>query len=127
MTLIYDELKLKPKALIAMTSQPAPVGIRRAAGRFHSRLERDGRFRPVQRRTPTGHQGHEGFAHGFQTLRENCELLYLHTAAYQPDSEAGLDALDPRLAIEWPQQISERSMRDQQHPTINTDFFGVPL
>jgi dTDP-4-dehydrorhamnose 3,5-epimerase len=69
----------------------------------------------------------EGFAHGFQTLRENCELLYLHTAAYQPDSEAGLDALDPRLAIEWPQQISERSMRDQQHPTINADFFGVPL
>jgi dTDP-4-dehydrorhamnose 3,5-epimerase len=26
----------------------------------------------------------EGFAHGFQTLTENCELLYLHTSAYEP-------------------------------------------
>ena len=30
----------------------------------------------------------EGFAHGFQTLAENCELLYLHSVAYVPEAEA---------------------------------------
>jgi len=69
----------------------------------------------------------EGFAHGFQTLTDDCELLYLQTAAHQPNAEAGLDALDPLLAIVWPQQITERSMRDQQHQKISADFAGVSL
>jgi dTDP-4-dehydrorhamnose 3,5-epimerase len=69
----------------------------------------------------------EGFAHGFQTLSENCELLYLHTASYQPDAEVGLDALDQCLAIEWPKPITERSVRDQQHPKITVEFAGVLL
>ncbi len=68
----------------------------------------------------------EGFAHGFQTLTEDCELVYLHTAAYQPDAEDGLDALDPALAIPWPQPVSERSARDQAHAPITTAFNGVP-
>jgi dTDP-4-dehydrorhamnose 3,5-epimerase len=60
----------------------------------------------------------EGFAHGFQTLTADCELLYLHTAAYQPTAEGGLDALDPALAIHWPLPISDRSARDQAHAPI---------
>jgi dTDP-4-dehydrorhamnose 3,5-epimerase len=28
-----------------------------------------------------------GFAHGFQTLTDDCELIYLHTTAYHPESE----------------------------------------
>lgn len=67
----------------------------------------------------------EGFAHGFQTLTEDCELLYLHTAAYQPDAEDGLNALDPRLAIDWPRPISERSARDQAHALITAAFTGL--
>ncbi len=66
-----------------------------------------------------------GFAHGFQALTDNCELLYLHTALYHPDAEAGLDTLDVRLAIEWPLPVSERSARDQRHPPITADFAGV--
>ena len=69
----------------------------------------------------------QGFAHGFQTLTDNCELLYLHTAAYRPEAEAGLNALDERLAIKWPLPITERSMRDQQHPTLADDFAGIKL
>lgn len=69
----------------------------------------------------------EGFAHGFQTLSENCEMLYLHTAAYQPASEGGLNPRDPRLAIEWPLQIAELSRRDAQHPHLAEDFQGVAL
>ena len=69
----------------------------------------------------------EGFAHGFQTLTEDCELIYLHTAAYAPDAEAGLNALDPRLAIAWPMPVLERSARDQQHANLTSDFSGLSL
>jgi len=69
----------------------------------------------------------EGFAHGFQTLTEDCELLYLHTAAYAPDAEAGLNALDHRLNIAWPMPIVERSVRDQQHAMLASEFSGLSL
>ncbi len=69
----------------------------------------------------------EGFAHGFQTLTEQCELIYLHTANYEPKAESGLDALDPRLGINWPIPVVERSMRDQQYARIATEFSGVSV
>jgi dTDP-4-dehydrorhamnose 3,5-epimerase len=67
----------------------------------------------------------EGFAHGFQTLTADCELLYLHTAAYQPDAEDGLDALDPAFAIDWPLPISDRSARDAALPMLSNPDIGV--
>lgn len=60
----------------------------------------------------------EGFAHGFQTLTENCELIYLHTAAYCPSVEGALNPRDPALSINWPLEISELSQRDGSHPMI---------
>lgn len=67
----------------------------------------------------------EGFAHGFQTLTEGCELLYFHTAAYQPDAEGGLNVQDPRLDIRWPETLTELSSRDAGHPSVSADFGGV--
>lgn len=67
----------------------------------------------------------EGFAHGFQTLTEDCELLYFHTAAYQPGTESGLNAKDPKLNIRWPEAITELSPRDAMHPLVTEDFSGV--
>ncbi|MDC1160492.1 dTDP-4-dehydrorhamnose 3,5-epimerase family protein [Luminiphilus sp.] len=69
----------------------------------------------------------EGFAHGFQTLADHCELIYLHTAAYAPEAEAGVDALDPLVGIEWPLPITERSVRDQAHTKINVEFVGLSV
>lgn len=69
----------------------------------------------------------EGFAHGFQTLTEDCEMLYLHTAAYAPEAEAGLNPQDPSLGVKWPLAISEVSTRDTAHPLISTGFEGVNL
>lgn len=69
----------------------------------------------------------EGFAHGFQTLTDNCELIYLHTANYSPESEAGLNALDPKLSIKWPLTISELSARDQKHTMIPLNFSGLSI
>jgi dTDP-4-dehydrorhamnose 3,5-epimerase len=69
----------------------------------------------------------EGFAHGFQTLADDCELLYLHTGAFAPDSEGALNAKDPRLGIEWPLSISCLSARDAGHPLLDDEFLGVAL
>lgn len=69
----------------------------------------------------------EGFAHGFQTLTNDCELLYLHTADYCPHKEGALNALDPRLGIEWPRLILNRSYRDSQHEMISDKFLGIDI
>jgi dTDP-4-dehydrorhamnose 3,5-epimerase len=69
----------------------------------------------------------EGFAHGFQTLTNDCEMLYLHTSAYTPSAEAGLNPQDARLAIAWPLPIAEMSPRDAAHASIGGDFSGVTL
>jgi dTDP-4-dehydrorhamnose 3,5-epimerase len=69
----------------------------------------------------------EGFAHGFQALTDDVELLYCHSAAYMAEAEAGLNARDPTLAITWPLPIAELSPRDAQHPTLNEQFAGVAL
>ena len=67
----------------------------------------------------------EGFAHGFQVLESDSELLYLHTAAYARESEGGLSCSDERLGIRWPLPVRDLSVRDAQHPTLGSDFCGV--
>ncbi|OAI21750.1 dTDP-4-dehydrorhamnose 3,5-epimerase [Methylomonas koyamae] len=69
----------------------------------------------------------QGFAHGFQTLADDCELLYLHSTAYAPAAEGALHALEPRVAIDWPLAITEMSERDRQHPNLTSDFQGIEL
>ncbi|TPQ28515.1 dTDP-4-dehydrorhamnose 3,5-epimerase [Methylomonas koyamae] len=69
----------------------------------------------------------QGFAHGFQTLEDDCELLYLHSTAYAPSAEGALHALEPRVAIDWPLAITEMSERDRQHSNLPSDFQGIEL
>jgi dTDP-4-dehydrorhamnose 3,5-epimerase len=69
----------------------------------------------------------EGFAHGFQALSNDAELLYCHSVAYNLEAEAGLNPKDPRLAIAWPLNITELSVKDAQHPLIDSKFEGVRL
>lgn len=69
----------------------------------------------------------EGFAHGFQTLTNDCELIYLHSMPYNQAAEAALNVLDPMISIAWPQPITERSERDRSHPMLNQDFKGIAL
>ena len=67
----------------------------------------------------------EGFAHGFQTLEPNCEMIYFHSADYEPQSEGAINAQDPRIGISWPELISERSQKDSIIPSclkISKDF-----
>lgn len=69
----------------------------------------------------------QGFAHGFQALEGDCELIYLHSAAYEPQAEGGLDVLDPKLGIAWPLPVSELSARDEGHAMLDGEFTGVVL
>ncbi len=64
-----------------------------------------------------------GFAHGFQSLEDNCELLYMHSEYYNQGSEGGLNILDPALCVEWPLSITCVSQRDANHPKINKSTF----
>jgi len=66
-----------------------------------------------------------GFAHGFQALTDDCEMLYFHTAAHQPQADAGMNVQDPRLAIQFPLPVAGLSPRDAAHPLLDEDFTGV--
>lgn len=67
----------------------------------------------------------EGFAHGFETLTGNCELIYHHTAIYTPGSEGGLKYDDKILAINWPIAIKALSERDKSHNYLDKAFKGI--
>lgn len=67
----------------------------------------------------------EGFAHGFQTLTDDCELLYFHSMPYASGSEGALNAQDPALDIAWPLVITEMSDRDRGHPYLTSQFTGL--
>ena len=69
----------------------------------------------------------EGFAHGFQTLTNDCEMLYFHTADYNLESEGTINALDHRLKIKWPKIITDRSERDNNHPMLKENFLGIEI
>lgn len=67
----------------------------------------------------------EGFAHGFQTLVDDCELLYVHSKSYFPEAEGALNAFDQAFSIEWPLEVTEMSARDRSHPFLTELFEGI--
>lgn len=69
----------------------------------------------------------EGFAHGFQTLTDNAELIYHHSAFYRPEYEHGLRFDDPALAINWPLPVGFISPKDQDYPITDNDFKGIQI
>lgn len=69
----------------------------------------------------------EGFAHGFQTLTDDCEMLYFHTAPYMAKSEGAVNAFDPLIGIQWPHSVSELSDRDKNHSMLEKNYKGLYL
>ena len=67
----------------------------------------------------------QGFAHGFQTLTHDCELLYQHSTIYQPGAEGGLRYNDEAINIQWPEQLTIISERDRSHTLIDEGFTGI--
>jgi dTDP-4-dehydrorhamnose 3,5-epimerase len=68
-----------------------------------------------------------GFAHGFQTLEENCQILYLHTEFHAPAQEGGFRYDSPCLGIDWPLEAAELSDRDRALPELELDFEGIDI
>jgi dTDP-4-dehydrorhamnose 3,5-epimerase len=59
-----------------------------------------------------------GFAHGFATLSDVCEVQYKQTEFYRPASEGGISWNDPDLGITWPFSNPILSKRDQNQPSL---------
>lgn len=57
-----------------------------------------------------------GCAHGFQTLDDEVELVYCHSALHVAAAEGGVHPLDAALAIAWPLPVALLSPRDQALP-----------
>jgi dTDP-4-dehydrorhamnose 3,5-epimerase len=61
----------------------------------------------------------EGLAHGFQTLTDDCEVLYQMGHRYVPEAVRGVRWDDPAFAIEWPPWPAEGrtiSEKDRAYP-----------
>jgi dTDP-4-dehydrorhamnose 3,5-epimerase len=57
----------------------------------------------------------EGFAHGFQTLEDNSEVIYQMSAFYSPEHQRGLRYNDPAFRINWPIDATVISDRDRNY------------
>jgi len=58
----------------------------------------------------------EGFAHGFQTLEDHTEILYLMSKPYHPESARGIAWNDPAFGIDWPIDEAIMSEKDAAYP-----------
>jgi dTDP-4-dehydrorhamnose 3,5-epimerase len=69
-----------------------------------------------------------GFAHGFMTLSEDCEVLYKVSAYYDPSGERGLRWDDPALGIAWPlpPEAVTANERDRAWPTLEASPVHFP-
>jgi len=69
----------------------------------------------------------EGFAHGFQTLTNSCEMLYFHTGFYNKKNEGGIRCDDPAIGIKWKLPVTNISARDRNLKLIDSTFKGFSL
>lgn len=58
------------------------------------------------------------FAHGYQALTDGATAFYMVSSFYAPHAEGGLRFDDPRLAIEWPRDVSDISDKDAKWPLL---------
>ena len=64
------------------------------------------------------------FAHGYQTLVDDTEVVYQVSGRYTPEAERGLRHDDPVLAIRWPLPVDSTSPKDASWPLLPADGSG---
>lgn len=69
----------------------------------------------------------KGFAHGFQTLATDCQLLYCHSNFYEPQREGAVRFDDPKIGVQWPLPVTDISARDASHPLLDDPFVGITI
>jgi dTDP-4-dehydrorhamnose 3,5-epimerase len=60
----------------------------------------------------------QGLAHGFVTLEDDTEVLYMISVPYAPGFERGIRWNDPAIGIAWPIAPSVVSARDAAYPLL---------
>ncbi len=61
----------------------------------------------------------DGFAHGFQTLRDASEVHYMLSTRYVPEAAGGYRWDDPAFTLSWPRPITVISDRDRKWPLFS--------
>ena len=59
------------------------------------------------------------FAHAYQALADDVEVLYQVDAFYSAEHERGLRYDDPALAIPWPETVTVVSEKDRSWPLLH--------
>lgn len=67
----------------------------------------------------------EGFAHGFQSLTDNAEIVYFVTNYYSKEHDSGLNPLDPKISIRWAMDCTDISDKDKSSSFIDNSFIGI--
>ena len=60
----------------------------------------------------------KGFAHGFITLQEDCEVIYFHSGFYCPEDDRTLLWNDKDIGIQWPLKPNHLSDKDKNALTL---------
>lgn len=69
----------------------------------------------------------KGFAHGFQTLEDNVEMIYLHDEFYNKESESGIKYTDPKIGIKWELDFPLLSDKDEKYRFLDKNFQGLEI
>ena len=60
----------------------------------------------------------EGFAHGFQVMQDDSEVLYQMAESHHPDLARGIAWNEPKIGIAWPIADPILSARDRSYPPL---------
>jgi dTDP-4-dehydrorhamnose 3,5-epimerase len=69
----------------------------------------------------------KGFAHGFQTLADNVEIVYQISEFYAPNSAGGYRYDDAAFGIAWPLPATVISERDLSWPAFKAGASVLPI
>jgi dTDP-4-dehydrorhamnose 3,5-epimerase len=69
----------------------------------------------------------EGVAHGFQTMTENSEIIYIVNKMYAPSVDKVVNPLDPMINVSWPVEVDMERSKEVKQTFLTKDFTGVEL
>lgn len=67
----------------------------------------------------------KGFAHGFITLEPNCEVFYMISEFYAPETARGVRWNDEQFQIQWPGQVTVMSDKDRAYADYDPANFPL--
>lgn len=69
----------------------------------------------------------KGYAHGFQTLTDQCEIIYCHSEFFNVKKERSINPFDKYVNIKWPIQVTNVSVKDKSTKLITKTFKGYKI